>query len=119
MDCKFVRGRRIDSFQKLRLLLWLHDHPDTQLDARQIAERLYVGDYRLVEAIIADLQDEGLVACSQRRCELVQQDDVNQCLRCLTTMFENPLQRQALLSQIQRLTSGRSALSGNSHDPDA
>ena len=39
---EFIRVRRIDSFQKLRLLIFLYRHPESSWTSREIAERLYL-----------------------------------------------------------------------------
>jgi DNA-binding IscR family transcriptional regulator len=67
---KFIQARHIDSFQKLHLLIFLHQHPEMSWTSQQMAERLYLGDVPWLEKIIADLQAEGLVDCAGNRCKV-------------------------------------------------
>jgi hypothetical protein len=96
----FIRVKHIDSFQKLRFLLFLYQHPDENETARAFAERLYLGDVPLLEEIIIDLQKAGLVDCVADHCTLHDESDVRFCLGCLTRVFEDPLARQKLLDQV-------------------
>ena len=96
----FIRVNGIDSFQKLRFLLFLHEHPDVKETAQEFAERLYLGDVPLLEEIIIDLQKVGLVDCVANHCTLHNESDVRFCLGCLASVFEDPLSRQKLLDQM-------------------
>ncbi len=97
----FVRARRIDSFQKLRFLLFLHQHPDLNGTSQQFAEYLFLGDTRLLEQMIRDLQQVGLVECLGNHCRLHNQPEVKSCLQCLARAFEDPLARQKMLDQVR------------------
>ncbi|GIK41834.1 MAG: hypothetical protein BroJett011_56670 [Chloroflexota bacterium] len=101
MVADFIRARRIDSFQKLRFLLFLHHHPDLSETDQKFAEHLYLGDTRLLEQIIRDLQKVGLVDCVENRCRLHNQPEVSSCLQCLAKAFEDPLARQTILDQMK------------------
>lgn len=101
MVTDFIRARRIDSFQKLRFLLFLHRHPDLSETNHKFAEHLYLGDIRLLEQIIRDLQKVGLVDCEENRCRLHNQPEVSSCLQCLAKAFEDPLARQTILDQVR------------------
>ena len=57
----FIQARHIDSFQKLRILIFFHEHLESSWTSSQIVERLYFGDELLLEEIMADLQAVGLV----------------------------------------------------------
>lgn len=97
---KFIRARRIDSFQKLRLLVFLHQHPESSWTSQEIAEKLYLGDVPLLEGIMADLRSAGLVDCEGHGCTLHNEPGVRSCLQRLDEMFEDPLARQQILDQV-------------------
>ena len=100
MIASFIRIKHIDSFQKLCFLLFLHQYPELTGTSREFAERLYFGDVRLLEEIIADLQVVGLVDCVGNRYKLKDGPDVRSSLQYLTGAFEDPLTRQEILDQI-------------------
>ncbi len=101
---KFIRARCIDSFQKLRLLVFLHQHPESSWTSQEIAERLYLGDVPLLERILADLRAAGLVDCIGNGCTLKNEPGVRSCLQRLGEMCEDPLARQQILDQVTRGT---------------
>jgi len=43
----FVRDKQINSFQKLRFLLFLYQHPNLNATTQKFAERLYLDDVLL------------------------------------------------------------------------
>ena len=98
---EFIRVRHIDSFQKLRFLLFLQQHPDLSETGPEFAAQLYLGDTRLLEEIIRDLEKAGLVDCEENRCRLHHQPEIHSCLRCLARAFEDPLARQTILDQVR------------------
>jgi hypothetical protein len=98
---EFIQVRRINSFQKLRLLLFLHRHPELIATCQELARQLYLGDYRLMEGIIADLRLVGLVDCVESGFKLHSDPDLRSCLQCLTKAFEDPLNRQSILDQVR------------------
>lgn len=98
----FIRARRIDSFQKLRFILFLHQHPDLAETCQGFAHQLYLGDCPLVDEIISDLCRTGIVDCVGGRFKLHNDPDIRSCLRCLAQAFENPLTRQRILDQVQQ-----------------
>ena len=61
----FIQLKRIDSFQKLRLLLFIYQHPRVTGTSEEFAEWLYLADVLLLEKILTDLQMTGLVDCAQ------------------------------------------------------
>lgn len=97
----FIHTRQIDSFQKLRCVLFLHHHPNLSETSQELAEHLYLGDTRLLEQIIRDLQQVGLVDCADNRCRLRHQPEVRSCLQYLASAFEDPLARQTILDQVR------------------
>ena len=101
---KFIRSRHIDSFHKLRLLAFLHQHPESSWTSQEIAKRLYIGDVPLMEGIIADLRSAGLVDCAANRCTLHAEPAVRWCLQRLDELCEDPLTRQHILDQVTQRT---------------
>jgi hypothetical protein len=95
----FIRGKRIDSYQKLRSLLFLQQHPELSDTCQELSERLYISA-PLMEEIINDLEAVGLVESSENRCRLCDAPDVGSYLQHLVTAFEDPMARQRLLDQM-------------------
>ena len=58
---QFIRARQIDSFQKLILLLFLHQHPGMQGTSQEFGTCLYLGNNALTEKLLAELWTVGLV----------------------------------------------------------
>lgn len=98
---EFIRSKKIDSIQKLNLLLFLHRNPDAQGTSRCFAEKLYLGDTRLVEKSISELTDKGIINYTGQHYFLADTPEVKTSLQDLARSFEHPLIRQALLAQIQ------------------
>jgi hypothetical protein len=96
----FIRSKHIDSFQKLRLLLFMQDHPNTKVTYDLCIERLYLGDNLLLEAIISDLQAVGLLVCVDDGWKLSSEPEIRRRLLDLASLFENPMSRQLLLKEI-------------------
>ena len=46
---KFLQAKQIDSFQKLRILIFLHEHFESGWTNPQIAKRLFLREGPLVE----------------------------------------------------------------------
>jgi hypothetical protein len=115
---QFIRARRIDSFQKLRLLIFLHRQPESSWTSREIAERLYLGDVPLLEGIVADLRSAGLVDCVANRCTVHDEADVRSCLQCLAETCEDPLARQQILDQVTHDRSYVRRYQESSHETD-
>jgi hypothetical protein len=97
----FLRTRRIDSFQKLHFLLFLHRYPDMKGTCQEFAARLHLGDLALVEKIIADLHRAGLLERLGQHCRLLDEPSLRASLHFLARAFENPLTRQELLDQVK------------------
>lgn len=95
----FLDNKHIDSYQKLRVLLFLYQHPWLK-NKQQLIERLYFGDTPLLDEIIGDLRRTGLLECDQTGCRLCNDVEVKTCLQQLADAFEDPLIRQQLLEQI-------------------
>ena len=56
---QFIQTRHVDSFQKLRVLVFFHKHSELSWTSPQIVERLYFGDGLLLEEIMADFENFG------------------------------------------------------------
>ena len=103
----FIRARQIDSFQKLRLLLFVHQHPTLTGTIQDFSSRLYLGDVPTLENIVTDLCQAGLLdRCVGNRFRLCHDPDANSCLECLRKVFEDPLARQRILDQVRSPKSG-------------
>ena len=98
---QFIQASHIDSFQKLRVLIFFYQHPESSWTGPQIAKQLYLGDGPLLEEIIAELQAAGLVNCVAQRCKLSDETGVRLSLRHLVSVCENPLARQEILDQVR------------------
>lgn len=98
---RYIRTKQIDSFQKLRFLLFLYQHPEVKGTIQEFSQRLYLGDILLLTDIISELQRTGLVACSEDRYALPDQSEIRSNLRHLTEAFEDPVTRQELLDQVK------------------
>lgn len=96
-----VDTKSIDSFQKLRVLLFFYQHPDIQATCQQLVEDLYLGDTLLLENILSDLHTAGLLDCTNNHCSLRKTPEITHCLQCLREVFENPIARQRLLDQVR------------------
>jgi predicted transcriptional regulator len=97
----YIRIKNIDSFQKLRLLLFLHQHPQLQGTSQELAHRLHLGDTLLIESIIADLHQAGLIDRVDNQYRLPDQPEIRAQLQYLAHAFEHPLTRQELLKQVK------------------
>lgn len=104
-DCAFLSDRRIDSFQKLRILLWLYRHPHLNLTCQELSQQLYLSDMPLIESMLVELNSAGLVNCQENYCMLIDQPELRSCLRCLAERFEDPMARQSLIDRISQLQS--------------
>jgi hypothetical protein len=98
---QFIKGRHIDSFQKLRFVLFLHQNPELIGTCQEFAAQLYLGDVSLLEKIVADLGRVGLVDCMEDRFWLTKNPDVDSCLKSLTHAYEDPLARQGILNLVR------------------
>lgn len=98
---EFMQAKQIDSFQKLRILLFLHEHIESGWTYPQIAKRLFLGEGPLVEEVMADLQAAGLVECRATGCRLRDEASVEWPLQHLVKMCEDPLARQEILDRVR------------------
>jgi hypothetical protein len=101
----FMRANHIDSFQKLRFLIFLCWHSESSWSIQQIAEQLCLGDIPLLEDIIADVRAAGLVDCAGGRCSLCKGRQVRSRIRRLARVCEDPQARQQILNYVRRSAS--------------
>jgi hypothetical protein len=99
---EFIRSKQIDSYQKLRVLIFFHDYADSSWSSPQIAARLFLGEGPFLEGIIADLQAAGLLDCSAEHCRLRDEAEISVDLEHLIKTCENPLARQEILDGLNR-----------------
>ena len=105
----FIRAKRIDSFQKLYVLLFLYQHPKLVGTSQKLADQLYLGHLSLVEEILNDLRRVGLVDGVGSRYKLCNDSKIGSCLQSLAEAVKDPLARQEILDQVR---SGTSLMSG-------
>jgi len=97
----FIAHKRINSFQKLRLLLFLYHYPDRVKSCQEISDWLHIKDTLLVDAILSELEDAGLLVRKGNRCYVSGEPDIQQNLQELSTGFDDPLTRQEILARIR------------------
>jgi hypothetical protein len=101
----FIRARQIDSFQKLRVLLFIYQHPTLTGTIQDFSSQLYLGDIPMLENIVTDLCRTGLLDCVGKRFKLGHDADAHSCLECLRQVFDDPLARQRVLDQVRNIKS--------------
>lgn len=109
---RFIKTKHINSFQKLRLLLYLHRHPKTRGSSEEFAERLHFGDKFVVERLLNDLEDAGLVCRIGHQYMLNREPALQLQLDELAIAFDHPLSRQSLLEKIRHGAVAQSRLNG-------
>jgi len=97
----FVRANRIDSIQKLHLLLLFQRCPNFEGTIPDIAQKLCLVDTRLVNYLILDLNKVGLMIETDCRWKLAAKPEITVGLELLARSYERPLTRQRLLEQIK------------------
>jgi hypothetical protein len=102
----FLHTRQINSFQKLRILLVMDQDPHRVGTYHQWAKWLYLGDTPLLEQILEELQQVGLITYEQGHWTLADEAEIKPSLKALGKLFNDPLTRQQLLQQVSRLGSG-------------
>lgn len=96
-----LKSLRIDSYQKLRLLLLLQQNPGMEATSEEFAERLHLGDIPLVTEILVNFQQSGLVRQIGNSYRLRSRARLRFCLQSLASTFEDPQARQVLLDQVR------------------
>lgn len=103
MALNFLRQQGIGSFQEVRLLLFLWQHPEFSGTYEQFCDRLYLGDSPLVEQMLNHLDDIGLIQRRDGRFKLANQAELQTSLDQLAQAFDHPLARQQLLAGINNI----------------
>lgn len=101
---RYLREKRIDSFQKLRLLLFMYQHPEVTGSVRELADRMYLGDTPLLTAVLFDLHKTGLLDRCEHGYRLRNEPDVTRFLQNLARAFEHPLSRVEILNQLKQVS---------------
>jgi DNA-binding IscR family transcriptional regulator len=96
----YLKEKQIDSFQKLRLLLFMYQHPEVKGSVRELADRLYLGDTPLLAAVLLELHKTGLLDRCEQGYRLRDEPDVIWFLQNLARAFEHPLSRVEILDQL-------------------
>ncbi len=94
---------KIDSWHKLYLLLWLYEHRNARLSCEELAQRLYLGDLRMVREMLGELRAAGFLTDDHGRCALAESPEILACLDTLHRAFTDPLARQALIDRIRQV----------------
>lgn len=97
----FIRLKQIDSFQKLVFLLFLHQNPGAKGTSQYFAEKLYLGNVALIEQMIAEFKEKGLMGSSGQYHFLQNTPELSASLHHLHQLFEQPTTRQSLLDQVR------------------
>lgn len=109
---RFIKTKHINSFQKLRLLLYLHRHPQMCGGSEEFAERLHFGDKYIVERLLNDLEDVGLLCRVGHQYMLNHEPTLQRHLDELAMAFDHPLSRQNLLEEVRHGSVAHSRLNG-------
>lgn len=94
-------ARHIDSFPKLRFLLFLQQHPDLKGTCQEFGERLYFGHTPLMDEMINELFCAGLIERIENCYQLSHDPEVRSCLQVLAGAFESPLTRHQVLDRMK------------------
>ena len=103
----FLLGRKINTFQKLQILLFLARHPQYIGTLQNFAKRLHLADTHLLERVIRELLKSNLIVQIDERYTLTDDPELGQQLNGLVQAFECPLQRQEILGYVQRIDNFR------------
>ena len=96
----FLSVRKIDTYQKLRLILFLHKHPQTAGTCQEFAKKLHLADTVFLERIVADLEAVDLIIQADNRYCLSSDPDVRQYLGELSKAYDDPVARQDIIRQV-------------------
>ena len=99
---KFIQNNRIDSFQKVSFLLFLHRYADRAGVTREFARQLNFASEPALEEVIDELTAVGLLTEHGGRYMLQNEPEIRQSLDHLVQAYEDPLVRQDLLGQLYR-----------------
>jgi hypothetical protein len=98
----FIREKRIDSFQKVSFLLFLHQHASQEGVSREFARQLNFAADPLLEEVVQDLKASGVLEQQGEHYRLPNQPEVFHGMQHLAQAYEDPMTRQALLGRLYR-----------------
>lgn len=97
---KFISHRRIDSYQKVWFLMFLHQHTSQQQLNREYVRRVTFTDTPALDEAIEELQEAGLLLANGELLRLDEAPDIRQELDALVVAFADPTARQELLRKL-------------------
>jgi hypothetical protein len=97
---KYIHTKRINSYPKLHLLLFLHRYPNSGNTSEELAERLYFGNTPQLSEMIEELQDVGLLDCEADTYKLCNNPETQSLLQKFAIAFEDPVERQEIIKHI-------------------
>ena len=97
----FIKLKRINSFQKLRFLLFLHRFPTLKGTSEDFAGQLHFGDKIFVDEMITELEEVGLLKRVGYQYMLNNEPTIQANLKELARAFDHPLSRQKLLDYVK------------------
>ncbi len=98
---EFIRAKRINSIQKLRVLLFLGQSNYSVISAQQLAEHVYF-EVPLIETIIHELNLVGILIKKEDEYILPNEPALKTLLTELIQTFQYPLARQELLGYVKK-----------------
>ncbi len=97
----FIKMKQINSFQKLRFLLFLHRFPKLKGTSEDFAGQLYFGDKFFMDKMIAELEAVDLLRRIGHKYTLNNEPSIQSNLDELAKAFDHPLSRQKLLDCVR------------------
>ena len=101
---QFRLHRRIDSFHKIWLLLFLHQQPYGHQINREYMRQVTFTDAPTLDEVIGELQDTGLLTASGEALSLGYAPEVRCELDRMALIYEDPTGQQFLLRKLYRYT---------------
>lgn len=99
---EFILRRRIDSFHKIWLLLFLHQHSQEDRINRDYVRLVTFTDAPALDEVIEELQDAGLLIANGETLSLKDDPGVRSDLDAMADVYEDPAGRQELLRRLYR-----------------
>jgi hypothetical protein len=96
----FIKNKKINSYQKVRLLLFLYHHPCIKPTIPELAQKLYLGEIHILMNIMTELEVVGLIDCKENRYALGNDPAITAMLQRLSKTVDDPIARQRILQQI-------------------
>lgn len=95
--------RYINSYQKLKLLLFFHTYPSFRGSLCSLAEKLYEADHIALRQDIQELVRGGLIEFDGRLIYLSATASARQFITHLAEVYNDPLDRQIVLDMVTQL----------------